>query len=62
MSEIRKCGHSWTYCDGDCKKCETISTDSTVLLRTMRLYDLTDETIERIAKEVVRRLKNEQIH
>ena len=30
MSEMRRCGNTWQYCDGDCAKCETSATNYTV--------------------------------
>ena len=31
MFEFRLCHGQWTYCDGDCKKCQVIITDHTIV-------------------------------
>lgn len=35
MAELRKCGNSWAFCDGDCGDCRTIATASTQLAQDL---------------------------
>lgn len=69
MKEMRKCGNEWRYCDGNCYNCVYAHQSSTTAtktinvsmvnpkeVRTVHMCDLTDETIERIAEEVIKRI------
>ena len=68
MKQMNKCGIEWRYCDGKCYNCvyahqSSTTTNKTISVgmvnpkvRTGQMCDLTDETSNRIAEEVIKRI------
>lgn len=74
--EVKRCGDTWMYCDGNCGSCPyntTTAVDRTPLRmsgvtnakleygfsRSVQYVELSQETIDKIADAVIRRIKDE---
>ena len=77
-NEVRRCGNTWMYCDGNCSSCQyntTTAVDRTPMRVSgvidtkleyassyiVQYVELSQETIDKIANEVVRRIKDGNI-